>query len=305
MTLVQLSGAGEPGGGSSGASWSDRSRRRGDILGRVRSTSRQGASRLDIAAVSLLVIVTVVAVLVPWLAPHDPKLPIGTAFQAPGHGGLLGTDEVGRDVLTRLLFGLRASWLAAIVVIAAGLIIGGIVGVVAGATGGIVDSVLMRITDGFLSLPAAILAIALVAALGPSFAHVLEAIVVVWWPYYARLFRTEIRALAARPHLEAARLAGASRWRLATRHLLPGAMSTVLVAASLDVGAVILTLASLSYLGLGAPAPAPELGAMSSQGLTYLLAYWWIPILPALTVFALCVVANLAGDGVRDLFESR
>jgi peptide/nickel transport system permease protein len=260
---------------------------------------------LDLAAVILLGLVTLIALLVPVLAPHDPKLPINVPYLSPGHGGVLGTDQVGRDLFSRILYGLRASWLAALVVIGAGVLIGGIVGVIAGMVGGALDTVLMRITDGFLALPAAILAIALVASLGASFAHVIEAIIVVWWPYYARMVRSEVRALAARPHLEAARLSGVSRWRLATRHLLPGAIPVVLVAASLDVGSVILTLASLSYLGLGAPAPAPELGAMSAQGLTHLLTYWWIPVLPAVAVFVLCLIANLAGDSVRDLFESR
>jgi peptide/nickel transport system permease protein len=185
------------------------------------------------------------------------------------------------------------------------VLIGGCIGLVAGATGGLVDVVLMRITDAFLALPGPVLAIAVVAALGASFEHTLIAVAVVWWPFYARIVRADVRALAARPHLEAARLAGASRVRLAYRHLLPGVVPIILIAASLDVGALILTLAALSFLGLGAPQPAPELGAMAAQGVTFLLDYWWIPIMPALAVFALALVANLAGDGVRDLLAGR
>ena len=145
----------------------------------------------------------------------------------------------------------------------------------------------------------------MVAALGPSLQHLLIAVAIVWWPFYARIVRGEVRALAARPHLEAARLAGAGRFRLAFRHLLPGAVPSVIVTASLDVGALILTLASLSFLGLGAPAPTPELGAMSFRGLDYLFEYWWVPIMPALAVMLLTVVANLAGDGIRDLLGDR
>ena len=263
--------------------------------------SRLGAV-FDRLAILLLLAVTLVAVFVPWIAPHSSTLPIGLPNLAPGHGGaLLGTDEVGRDILSRVLYGLRASWLAALGVIASGVLIGGLVGLIAGTAGGWLDAVLMRITDGFLALPGPILAIAVVTALGPSFFHTLLAVAIVWWPYYARIVRGEIRGLAARPHFEAARLAGATKIRLATRHLFPGSISTILVTASNDVGALILTLAGLSFIGLGSPAPAPELGSMAAQGLIFLLAYWWIPIMPALAVFALALVANLAGDGVRDL----
>jgi peptide/nickel transport system permease protein len=208
-------------------------------------------------------------------------------------------------VLSRVLFGMRTSWLAALLVIASGVIIGGIVGLVAGAAGGWIDTVLMRTTDAFLALPGPILAMAVVAALGPSLEHTLVAVMIVWWPFYARIVRAEIWTLAARPHVEAARLAGAGRWRIAVRHLLPGAIPATLVTASLDVGNLVLTLAGLSFLGLGAPAPAPELGAMVARGLPYLLEQWWVPIMPGLAVMLLALIANLAGDGLRDLMGDR
>jgi peptide/nickel transport system permease protein len=163
----------------------------------------------------------------------------------------------------------------------------------------------MRVTDAFLALPGPVLAIAVVAALGPSLWHTLIAVSVVWWPFYARIMRGEIRALAARPHVEAARLAGAGRLRIALRHLLPGALAPTMVTASLDVGNLVLTLAALSFLGLGAPAPAPELGAMSARGLPYLLQEWWVPVMPGVAVMVLALVANLAGDGLRDLAGKR
>ena len=258
------------------------------------------------AGASLLVVITLLALRAPVISPHDPLMPAGVPLQPPGTGGfLLGTDSIGRDVLSRVLAGLRLSWFAALAVIASGLLVGGLIGIVAGATGGWVDNVLMRITDGFLALPAPLLAIAVVAALGPGLAHTLLAVAVVWWPFYARIVRGEIRTLAARPHVEAARLAGVGRVRLAVRHLLPGAVPAAVVTASLDVGNLVLTLAGLSFLGLGQPAPAAELGADTARNLSFLLQQWWIPVMPGLGVLLLSLAGNLAGDGVRTLLGDR
>jgi peptide/nickel transport system permease protein len=271
-----------------------------------RPSRLEGVSWLDGLALFLLGVVAIVALITPWIAPHKPLVPAGDPLLSPGHGGfLLGTDEVGRDMLSRVLFGLRSSWWAAAVVIASGVVIGGLIGLIAGTAGGWVDNVLMRVTDVFLALPGPVLAIAVVAALGPSFTHTLIAVAIVWWPFYARIVRGEIKALAARPHVEAARLGGASRARIAFRHLLPGAIPATIVTASLDVGNLVLTLAALSFLGLGAPAPAPELGAMSARSLSFLLTQWWIPVIPGLAVFVLALIANLAGDGLRDLMSDR
>src|SRR5216684_1597007 len=184
-------------------------------LAPVRAADRQrilpaGSGLLDRAAAGLLVPVTLIALLAPLLAPHNPIQPAGLPQLPPGSGGfLLGTDSIGRDILSRVLIGWRSSWFAALAVIASGLLIGGTIGLVAGMRGGITDTLLMRITDGFLALPAPVLAIAVVGALGPGFVHTLIAVSVVWWPFYARMVRGEIRSLAARPHVEAARLAGA------------------------------------------------------------------------------------------------
>jgi peptide/nickel transport system permease protein len=190
-------------------------------------------------------------------------------------------------------------------VIASGLLIGGLIGLVAGSVGGLVDNLLMRITDTFLALPAPVLAIAVVAALGPSYQHTLLAVAIVWWPFYARIVRGEIRTLAARPHVEAARLAGVGRIRLAVRHLLPGAVPAALITASLDVGNLVLTLAGLSFLGLGQPAPAAELGADAARNLSFLLQQWWIPVMPGLAVMVMALIGNIAGDGVRNLLGDR
>lgn len=260
---------------------------------------------VDRVAMAGAIVITLVAVFTPAIAPYDPLKPVGPTASPPLQGFLLGTDEVGRDIFSRVLYGMRASWFAALIVILSGVIIGGLIGLVAGAAGGWLDSLLMRITDLFLALPGPVLAIAVVAALGPSLEHTLIAVAIVWWPFYARIVRGEIWSMRSRPHLEAARLAGVGPTRRAFRHLLPGAVPTTIVTASLDVGNLVLTLAGLSFLGLGAPAPAPELGSMAARGLPQLLEHWWIPVMPGLAVFLLAFVANLAGDGLRDLMGDR
>jgi peptide/nickel transport system permease protein len=277
---------------------------RGRAIVRVRRR-RSKAAVIDRIAIAFLVLITLSALFTPLIAPYKPKLIAGESFAHPSAKFLLGTDEVGRDIFSRVLFGLRTSWLSSLAVIASGVIIGGIIGLIAGTAGGWIDDVLMRFTDFFLALPGPILAIAVVAALGPSLMHTLIAVSIVWWPFYSRIVRGEVKALAARPHLEAARLAGVGRIRLAVRHLLPGAIPATMVTASLDVGNLVITLATLSFLGLGAPAPAPELGAMAARGLTYLLQQWWVPVMPGLAVLALALLSNLAGDGLRDLMGDR
>ena len=242
-------------------------------------------------------IVTLIVVCAPVFATHSAlEITSVGPFHAPSFAYPFGTDDVGRDVFSRVLYGIRETWLSALGVIIVGATFGALVGALAGAFGGLLDTVLMRVTDLFLALPAPIIAIAVVASVGPSLFHTLLALSVVWWPWYARIVRGEVRAHAARPHADAARLAGVGRPRLVLRHLLPGALTPVVVTMSLDVGNLILALAALSFIGLGAPPPAPELGAMSAQGLEYLLAYWWVPIAPAAAAALLALVANLLGD---------
>lgn len=277
-------------------------------IGRARDGLAVPASRatlLNWAGFSLLPVVTLVALAVPIISPYDPLVPAGMPLQPPGSNGfLLGTDSIGRDILSRVLYGVQSSWLAALVVVAVGLVIGGLIGLIAGTRGGWVDALLMRITDAFLSLPGPVLAISVVAALGPGFAQTLIAVSIVWWPFYARLVRGEVARLAARPHVEAAKLAGVGKLRLAFRHLMPGAVPNALVAASLDIGTLILTLAALSFLGLGQSAPAPELGADSARNLSYFLQQWWIPVMPGLGVLVLALVGNIAGDSLRNLLKA-
>lgn len=253
--------------------------------------------------VGLLGLVTLVAVFARQLAPYNPIQPVGPLNLPPlSAGHLLGTDGIGRDLLSRTLIGIQVSWLSALVVVASGLLIGGAVGLIAGATGGWLDSLLlMRVTDLFLALPGALVAIAIVAALGTGLVNTLVGVAIVWWPYYARIIRGEVKALAARPHVEAARLAGVGRIRILTRHLLPGVVPTAVVTASLDIANVVLLLAALSFLGLGQKAPAPELGADTARALSQLLSQWWVPGVPGIAVLLLSLIANLGGDAIRTL----
>ncbi|MBS1690630.1 MAG: ABC transporter permease [Actinobacteria bacterium] len=274
--------------------------------GRLRPISIGGtrlARPMAWALVGLLGLVTLVAVFARQLAPYNPVQPVGPLNLPPfSPGHLLGTDGIGRDLLSRTLIGIQVSWLSALVVVASGLLIGGTIGLIAGATGGWVDSVfLMRVTDLFLALPGALVAIAIVAALGTGLVNTLIGVAIVWWPYYARIIRGETKALAARPHIEAAKLAGVSRPRILTRHLLPGVVPTAVVTASLDIGNVVLLLAALSFLGLGQRAPSPELGADTARSLSQLLSQWWVPGVPGIAVLVLSLVANLGGDAVRNL----
>jgi peptide/nickel transport system permease protein len=263
-----------------------------------------GTPKLDLIGFVLFGVIVLLALLAPLLG-SDPTVQVAAPLQAPSLHHLLGTDDIGEDMWSRVLYGTRTSLAAAAVVVAAGVLIGSLIGLIAGAAGRWIDAVLMRLTDTFLALPAPVLAIAIVASLGPSLPHTVIAVTVVWWPWYARLVRGEVRALAARPHMEAARLAGVSRPRLLLRHLMPGAVPPVLIAASLDVQILVLTLAGLSFLGLGSPPPAPELGAMAARGADYLFGQPWVPLAPGAALFLIAIAANLAGDGIRDIFERR
>jgi peptide/nickel transport system permease protein len=265
--------------------------------GRPRLLRRIG--RLETIGIAGVLVVSIVALLAPWLTPYDPELRVANALVAPSAMHWFGTDEIGRDLFSRVILGTRYTWLPALAVIVFGLVVGAVIGLFSGAIGGIVDLVIQRILDLFLVLPSALIAIAVAAALGPGLTNTVIALSILWWPGYARIARDEIRRLKARPHVEAARIAGARGTRLVVRYLLPGAIPSLLVAATLDVTNVVLTLSLMSFLGLGEPAPAPELGAMTARALDSFTIYWWLPILPAGAIFVMCLFANLAGDGVR------
>ena len=269
--------------------------------GRPSLSSVSLAERLGVGLFAVLILAAITAPLI----ASNPTVSVGQPFASPSMHHLLGTDDIGEDLFSRVVFGLRTSLVAAVVVIAFGVAIGGLVGLVAGTLGGWVDALLMRVTDVFLTLPGPILAIAIVAAMGTSLKHTVIAVAIVWWPWYARLVRNEVRALIVRPHIDAARLAGTRTPRLMARHVLPGTLPPVVVAASLDVQILVLTLAGLSFLGLGSPPPAPELGAMAARSSDYLVGHPLVPLAPGFALFLVAFAANLAGDGVRDLMHRR
>lgn len=257
------------------------------------------AGWLNSIGIAGVLVVTIVALFAPWLTPYDPQARVAFAFQPPSVMHLFGTDEIGRDLFSRVILGVQYTWLPAVGLIIFSLVVGSVLGLVSGSVGGWVDLVIMRLIELFLVFPSTLVALAVVAALGPGLVNTMIALAIFWWPWYARIARDEVRRLMARPHVEAARLAGVRPVRLLRRYVLPGVVPSLLVAATLDVANVILALSLLSFLGLGQPAPAPELGAMTSRGLDSLTLYWWLPILPAAAILVICLLANLAGDGLR------
>jgi len=257
------------------------------------------AGWLESAAIAGVLIVTLIAVFARWLTPFAPELRVAEPYLAPSGMHWFGTDEIGRDLFSRIVLGIQYTWLPGLAIVVFSFAIGGFIGLIAGAMGGRIDLAIERTVDLFVVLPATLIALAMVVALGPGLANAMIAIIVFWWPVYARICRGEIRRLSALPHVEAARISGVRGPRMLLRYLLPGAMPALLVTATLDIANVIMTLSAMSFLGLGQPAPAPELGAMTARALESLTVYWWLPILPAAVIFLVCLLANLAGDGLR------
>ena len=249
----------------------------------------------------VLVLLLLVAIFAPLLAPSDPDAFNGAAkFMPPSAQHFFGTDNVGRDIFSRVLFGARYSLIAAVVILTIAAVLGTIVGLIAGYAGGWVDEALMRITDMFLAFPALILAMVVAAALGPSLFNATAAIAIVWWPWYARLVRGQVLQLKNEPFVAVVRLSGASRVRILTSHLLRNCTTPIIVQMALDLGFAILTLAALSFIGLGAQAPTPEWGSMISTGRDFYLTQWWLVAFPGLSIFLAVVAANLLGDGLQD-----
>jgi peptide/nickel transport system permease protein len=242
-----------------------------------------------------------IAVVAPLVAPYDPiDLNPANRLLPPSATNWFGTDEGGRDVFSRVVFGTRYSLLAAAVVLSLAVTVGTTVGLIAGFAGGKIDEALMRLTDMFLAFPALVLAMGISAALGASLANSMIAIAVVWWPWYARLVRGQTLRLRHEQFVEAARASGASNARMIVRHILPNCSTPIIVQVSLDVGYAILTTASLSFIGLGAQPPTPEWGAMVSTGKDYILDQWWMATIPGLAIFLAVMAFNLLGDGLQE-----
>jgi peptide/nickel transport system permease protein len=263
---------------------------------------------LGIAGVLGLLLI-LVALLAPVLAPFPADAGSAThpldSFLPPSAHHLFGTDPVGRDMLSRVLYGARISLAIAAVVIGVSILVGLPLGVVAGTIGGVADTVLMRITDIFLAFPALLLALALASVLTPSVTNATIAIAITWWPWYARLARGQAVSVAGRPFVSACRALGLSPFRTIVRHVLPNSLTPVIVQASADVGAVILTAAALSFLGLGAQDPTPEWGLMVNQGQAYFTTQWWLVTFPGAAILLTALAFNLLGDGLRDVLDPR
>ena len=217
----------------------------------------------------------------------------------------MGTDDMGRDILSRIIYGSRISIMVGVVVVAISLSIGVPLGAISGYFGGKIDSILMRITDIFLGLPSLVLALAIAAALGRGIMNTMIAISITWWPWYARLVRGQTLSIREMGYIEAARAAGGSSFRIVLTHVLPNCISPIIVTASMDMGYTILAAAALGFIGLGAQPPSPEWGLMVSIGRTYMMNYPWVATFPGLAILITVLGFNLVGDGLRDLLSPR
>jgi peptide/nickel transport system permease protein len=242
-----------------------------------------------------------IAIVAPVIAPYDPvSLAPKNRLLPPSSMNWFGTDDGGRDIFSRVVFGARYSLLAAAVVLSLAVTFGTAVGLIAGFAGGKIDEALMRLTDMFLAFPALVLAMGISAALGASLANSMIAIAVVWWPWYARLVRGQTLRLRQEQFVDAARASGASDAQMILRHILPNCWTPIIVQVTLDVGYAILTTASLSFIGLGAQPPTPEWGAMVATGKDYILDQWWMSTFPGLAIFLAVMAFNLVGDGLQE-----
>jgi peptide/nickel transport system permease protein len=264
------------------------------------------ANPLNIVAFALIAVFAACAVLAPVLAPYDPLAQdLGSRLRPPSSEHWLGTDSLGRDIASRILYGARISLIIGIVVVATAGTVGTAIGLVAGYAGGLVDEALMRLTEVFLAFPALILAMAIAGALGPSLTNAIIAIAAVTWAVYARLVRGQILSLRRREFVEAARAIGASRTRIVVRHLLPNALAPLMIQASFDLGSSIIAAAGLSFIGFGAQPPTPEWGVMISEGRNYISTQPWLSLFPGLAILLAVGSFNLLGDGLRDAFDPR
>lgn len=261
-----------------------------------------------IALVGLAIVACffLVALIAPYVSPHDPLVTDAIRkLGLPSSEHPFGTDQLGRDILSRVLYGARISlWVAFLVPVLAGLL-GITVGLCAGYFGGRIDSVLMRVTDMFMAFPQLILAMAISAALGPSLRNAIVAVALTEWTFFARLARSRVIAIREEDYVEAARAMGASHARILFRHILPMSLSPLIIQTTMGMGTSIRTAASLGFLGLGAQPPLPEWGVMITAGRNYLPGQWWVSTFPGIAIFIVILGFNLLGDGIRDAFDPK
>lgn len=265
-------------------------------------------NRLNLFGVILVVLFLFLSVFGGVVAPYDPTAKgdiINAKLVGPSTDHILGTDEQGRDVFSRVLAGARDSLIVAAVVLSVSVVVGVIIGGIAGFFGGFIDEILMRITDMFLAFPALVLAIAIAATLGPSLRNTMLALSTVFWPWYARLVRGQVLTIRERDYVDAARSIGLRNSRILGKHILPNAMSVVIIQLSLDVGYAILTTSSLSFVGLGAQPPSSEWGLMLSTARNYFRDAWWYITFPGIALTMTVFAFNILGDGIQDALDPR
>ncbi len=277
------------------------------FLLRLRRSLR--ADPLALAAVLVLVGLVLLAVLGSAAAPYPAQgegiSDVPSRMLPPSGQHLFGTDQLGRDVLSRIIVGARGAVAVSLLVVGLAAAIGMPLGAIAGYRRGRIDGIIMRLTDLFLAFPPLLLAMAIVAALGPGLDHVALALAISWWPWYARLARGTAVSLRELPYIEAARSAGLPDRTILIRHILPNSVAPILVQATIDIGTVILAAGSLAFLGLGASPPTPDWGLMVSEGRTFILDQWWLVAFPGLAIFVSVLAVNIVGDLLRDLFDPR
>jgi len=265
------------------------------------------SNKLTMFGLYVLAFLLLCAIFAPVLATHDPfAQDLGQRLLKPGENGhLFGTDSLGRDIYSRLLYGARISIYIVLLVVMVAPLVGLIVGTVSGYAGGWIDVLLMRITDIFLAFPRLILALAFVAALGAGIENAVLAISLTAWPPYARIARAETLTIRNSDYIHAIKLQGADPFRIVTKHIWPLCISSLVIRVTLDMAGIILTAAGLGFLGLGAQPPSPEWGAMISEGRKYILDYWWVATIPGIAIFAISLAFNLLGDGLRDVLDPK
>src|SRR5262245_3266241 len=270
------------------------------------------AHRLPMVSLGIISLFVAVAVFAPLVSPADPVAQsLRNKFRPPAweEGGsarhLLGTDRLGRDLLSRIVWGSRVSLAAGVLTVLLASAFGAAVGLVAGYYGGRVDGALMRMTDATLSFPVILLALILAVTIGPRFLNVVVAIAVVLWARYARVMRGQVLTLMELDFIAQARIAGAGAWRIITRHLIPNTLNTLLVLVTLQIGYVIIVEASLSFLGAGIPPPTPAWGSMIAEGREFVTSAWWVSAFPGLAIMLVVLAFNLLGDWLRDTLDPR
>lgn len=278
-------------------------------LGSIRDSRRLDQfleNNLNVVGLLFVSLVVLSAVFAPAIAPEGPnEQDLFDRLESPSAEHPMGTDQLGRDVLSRLLYGARISLRIAVVVVAITLAIGTAVGLVAGYAGGWVDEALMRVVDVLLAFPGILLALVIAGILGPSLTNIMIALAVVGWTQYARIIRGSVLSVKEEEFVKSAQLMGVSRARILLRHILPNVVTPVVVLATMDMAYVILGTAGLSFLGLGAQPPTPEWGTMLSQGRNYVDTAWWIVNFPGLAIMITVLGFNLLGDGLRDVLDPR